>query len=689
MSMIVEKDRKGMVLCLLMAVLMMFPAALCAEIIRVTGKVVSKEKKTPVFGVNISLAGENRLLATTDADGRFAFDVRSDARLRFSSVSYEPVTVKVNGRQYIEVEIKEVENLLGEAVAVAKRIENKITVDKTAIVQRGDTFDINTVVRFPLEMFHRNCRVVVQPVIYRVDRGDSVFIRPMVYDAWEYSKTQDRMYDFELRGEHGDPLAEYIVVKNDSLRDSQTRNKDALPYSGSAILPNSGPQLSCKFYIAMEDYHKVRFRDTTTVAKGRIFPLQYMDYSFGPARELTDESYYPTPEQQPRETNGAINLRFRVGKSTLDLSDPGNAAEVASLNRLLKSVAEDKNCSIQEFNISGTASPEGSYKSNAKLAEGRMKTALDLIVGQLDDKTRRGMKVSSTAKVEGWQKVADLMRNDSLQNEADEMERIVRRYKNIDEQSRHIARLPYYNSVIKEKYLPRLRHVDYKMVYTVYRPLTVEEIRAQYEKDYRLLSRYEFFSLYRGEPDTLKREKICRQALEMYPSFMVAANDLAAALINSGRSDHRILLPFAGRKAPEEVNRNQVVALLDSACYGGADTLRAYLTDEGEGRLIKAVVSAYNGRLAENAEILSATSPLNRVLVLLAMKKNEEALEKAMELPDGTAMTHYVRAICLNRMSKPVEAETELKKSFKLKPELEKKAEVDGDINTLILKDFE
>ena len=60
-----------------------------------------------------------------------------------------------------------------------------------------------------------------------------------------------------------------------------------------------------------------------------------------------------------------------------------------------------------------------------------------------------------------------------------------------------------------------------------------------------------------------------------------------------------------------------------------------------------------------------------------------------MERPDGPAVTHYVRAICLNRMSKPVEAETELKKSFKLKPELEKKAEVDGDINTLILKDFE
>lgn len=669
-----------------MAVLSVFPAEICAEIIRVTGKVISMEKKTPVMGATVVHVGTNRLLATTDADGRFAFDIRSDARLRFSLVGYEPLTVKVSGRRHLAVEMKEMENLLGEAVAVAKRVENKITVDRTAIVQRGDTFDINTVIRFPLDMFRRDCRVVVQPVIYRQERGDSVLIKPMVYDAWEYGRTQERMYGFDISG---DPLAEYVVMKTDSLRDKQARNKDALPYSGSAILPNSGSQLSCKFFIAMEDYHKVRFRDTTTVAKGRIFPLQYMEYDFGPARELTDESYYPVPEQQPRETKGTVNLRFQVGKSALDLSDPMNASEIASLNRLLTAVAANKDCSIQEFEIHGTASPEGSYKYNMKLAENRMKTALDLILNQLDEGTRRGMKVRSMAKVEGWRKVADLMRKDSLYEEAGKVESIVRRHGNVDEQSRLISRLPYYTAIIKEKYLPRLRHVDYKMVYTVYRPLTVEEIRKQYDQDYRLLSRFEFFRLYRNEPDTLEREKICRQALEVFPSFMLAANDLSASLSNRGQSDYRVLAPFAGEKAPEELNRNQVIALLDSACYGGADTLKDYLPDDEECRMMKAVISAYNGRLHENAEVISATSPLNRVLVLLAMKKNEEALESAMALSDGNGMTHYVRAICLNRMGKPVEAEDELKKSFGMMPELRQKAEVDGDINTLILEKFE
>ena len=47
MNMIFERYRKGAVLSLLIAVLMMFPAVLCAEIIRVTGKV--EKKKKPSF----------------------------------------------------------------------------------------------------------------------------------------------------------------------------------------------------------------------------------------------------------------------------------------------------------------------------------------------------------------------------------------------------------------------------------------------------------------------------------------------------------------------------------------------------------------------------------------------------------------------------------------------------------------
>ena len=56
------------------------------EVIRLSGTVLSKDSNEPLIGVNISDANTKRALAATDADGKFAFNVYSNASLRFSMV---------------------------------------------------------------------------------------------------------------------------------------------------------------------------------------------------------------------------------------------------------------------------------------------------------------------------------------------------------------------------------------------------------------------------------------------------------------------------------------------------------------------------------------------------------------------------------------------------------------------------
>ena len=73
-------------LCLLM--LLPFLSAAAQDIIRVTGRVVSK-KGQPLFGVNIIDATSKQVIAQTDEDGRFAKDIRSNATLVFSMVGAE------------------------------------------------------------------------------------------------------------------------------------------------------------------------------------------------------------------------------------------------------------------------------------------------------------------------------------------------------------------------------------------------------------------------------------------------------------------------------------------------------------------------------------------------------------------------------------------------------------------------
>ena len=294
------------------------------------------------------------------------------------------------------------------------------------------------------------------------------------------------------------------------------------------------------------------------------------------------------------------------------------------------------------------------------------------------------MKFQSKAQVAPWSEVSRLMHADSLNAEADQVDAIIKRYANIDQQGAAIRRLPFYGKTILTRYLPQLRRVGYEMNYSVFRQLTLEEIQALYAKDYRQLSRFEFFKLYRAQNDSTEREKIIRQALEVYPSFMTAANDLQSILITRHKPEAALLVPFAGERAPQVVNTNHIIALLASGRYAQADSVAAFVPDNEQTHLLLAVNAVLNGRYEENFNTVAQTGRRNELVMLLAMKRNKEALELSKELPDNEALSHYLRATCLNRMDRPVEADVELKKAIQMDPSLKEIAHIDGDVNDLL-----
>lgn len=162
------------------------------------------------------------------------------------------------------------------------------------------------------------------------------------------------------------------------------------------------------------------------------------------------------------------------------------------------------------------------------LAKMRMDYALGFLKRTLPADMTQGMTFTSDATVAPWSRVAEILRKDTLASEADRVEAILAAHPgNIEAQGRAIQRLPFYHKIIATRCLPQLRRVDYTLHYNVYRTLTIDEIAQLYAQDYSQLSKYEFFKLYRAEADTAKRVAMMRQALEVYPSFMAAANDLS------------------------------------------------------------------------------------------------------------------------------------------------------------------
>ena len=165
---------------------------------------------------------------------------------------------------------------------------------------------------------------------------------------------------------------------------------------------------------------------------------------------------------------------------------------------------------------------------------------------------------------------------------------------------------------------------------------------------------------------------------------MLAANNLAALYIKQGRSDENILKPFINEKAPEEVLSNQIVAYLDRWKYDSADYLSILMKETATSEYIKSVTNALNGNYEEAMRTFGSQGGINEVVLLLAMKRNEEAWEKAQELPDESARVMYVKAIIANRLDKVVEAINYIEMALEMDPSLREIAEVDADVKDLL-----
>lgn len=87
----------------------------------VTGKVTdqSSAKKEGIPGASIILVGPNTVIGSTDMNGNFRVTAASDAQLKFTSIGYKPVTVKVNGRTSLSISLTEDANQLGEVLVTA------------------------------------------------------------------------------------------------------------------------------------------------------------------------------------------------------------------------------------------------------------------------------------------------------------------------------------------------------------------------------------------------------------------------------------------------------------------------------------------------------------------------------------------------------------------------------------------
>ena len=660
-------------ICFLSALIFLLSGVdIIAQNLRVAG-VVRGNNEERLAGVTIINKETKKVVGLTDEDGKYSVFVPVNGILNFTCLGYDGQDIKVKGRQIIDVVLVSTAVKIQEVSVVAK-IKNKVIFEPSEIEVVGNYFHLRTRFKVPAEMFSSNTRLIVQPTLYNITRKKGVLLKPVVTDGREYTLTQERMYEFDLKN---DPLEPYI------RKSEMTKNGELVAYHDSAYIENLKEDFRADIRLSLENYNRILFTDSFQIARGLVNPLRFFEYKLK-AKNITDECYFPKPELQLRNDRGEVELSFLPGKADINDRDPKNASELAKLRERLSSIETNPDAKLQTFSILGVSSPEGPHDKNLVLAKKRMDLAVNRILSHLNKETLDFLKIQTGSKVETWQTAIEMMRRDSLFGQAQDLQNIVNKYPDSpDKQWRAIIRLPYYRSVIVPHYLPLMRRVEYNFDYSIYRFLTDAEIKELYLKDYKQLSRHEFWRMFEIAESDEEKETIYKQALEVYPKFMLAANNLSALYINQGRPDDSILESFISKDAPEEVLTNQAVALLSNWKYEKADSVVSLIPDGVSSEYLKSVTRALNGNYEEALATFGQEGGINEVVLLLALKRNDEAWEKAQNLPE-TARSEYVKAIAANRLDKVMDAINHIEKAFELDPSLRDVAKVDADVMDLL-----
>ncbi len=645
---------------------MAFAVASWGQRYRVSGYVLDNYGNMP--NVNIR-DNKGVFVGTTDKNGYFDFKTNADS-LMFSFVGYRTQVISAAQGQKIIVTMME-DATLSEVVVKGKFKSE--TIGRIPPVAKGNWMPYNIPIYIPKRMFHGNNRFVFQPTLTNMTTGKSVYLRPLVLDGKKYDITQTRMYDYSI---NRDSLDSYRIVlaKADSGR-------IALMYKDSVYLDNPRDAFTLNIYKSYENYHKVTKMDSLTdYIRGSINPLKFLDYSFS-AYPITDQHWLPKPNKQFMDTEGLINLKYDIGKSTLDTKKAENKSELDRLENELKMLEHQEGVTLQSFNITGTASPDGGSYRNQELSKARMRNALNYILNRLDPKTRALISISSDASVMPWTALVTMLKNDTLSALAEQIEKIIQEQPSVYDQWRHIRKLDQYK-MIAEKYLPLMRTVRYKYTYTIFRNRNIDEIRTAHKAG-EMLSMFEYWRLYSEETDMDRQEKLCREALAKYPDFMVAANDLERILIKKGQADDKILEPFVHQdEIPDAVKLNYIIALLANNRFSDAYLMsQTPMRKNQDTRLIKAYVNAFNNNYTtEDRKLIEASNGMNAILMKLNAGENKEALAEIMGVENLDAKGFYIKAICCNRNNLLTLATESLKQAIKMDPKLDNVAKTDADI---------
>ena len=235
----------------------------------------------------------------------------------------------------------------------------------------------------------------------------------------------------------------------------------------------------------------------------------------------------------PRQEACDAFLIYPVNRTQLFPDRYGNRAELQKIDSTLRMVTDNPAYMIRSIAIAGYASPEGSYRHNVALAEGRAAALKDYVLNRY--------KLADTLLIvtpgaENWQGLEEAVRAAELPYKEDILQ-IMHTVADPDEREEQIRAIgggtPY--AFLRHAVYPGLRKNTFRISY-VSRERTPEQARELVFSAPSELNVHEFYTVaqtfYADDPETYA--KVLLIAADTYPQHSVANNNAARLSLMGG-----------------------------------------------------------------------------------------------------------------------------------------------------------
>lgn len=206
-----------------------------------------------------------------------------------------------------------------------------------------------------------NAETVYTPMF--VNGNDTLFLKP-------FSVVGRNRYFYAIRNNETQQLMFY-KDKGYQYNPDGTETILSLPYQMTLSVPYRPWLESATFEIKTEYVGCSSCPVKGSEGWNDYYPIAQNDFV---TRTFTPELVYVTPVAEAvktREIAARAYIDFPVNKVEIYPDYRRNPLELAKIRATIDSIRNDKDITVTSLHISGTASPEGSYENNVRLAKGR------------------------------------------------------------------------------------------------------------------------------------------------------------------------------------------------------------------------------------------------------------------------------------------------------------------------------